>query len=164
MKKISKPEESAKKGVDHLVTATMTCPACDANWKFQYIERAENIASLYGVVRVELKGATYWRMNTEKFGVHTLCGACRAKRMAMHVIHKPGQNAEIREGWEQGSEARFKGNLKYQQSKYAAWINAIQIKPETQITELADEQADGMRQVLPKGRIAIHIDWKEQPK
>ena len=81
----------------------------------------------------------------------------------MHVVHKPGQNAEVKPGWTQQDEAKLRGNLKYQQIKFAAWATAKPMESEEAAKAIAliDQQNEEMRKALPEGRIAIHIDWRE---
>lgn len=160
--KLGKQKNQAP-GQIYLITLTMICPVCLAEWKFQYFEIAESAAKIQGVYQEEIQEKKYWRISTEKFGVHSLCGKCRAKNIAMHVIHKPGQNAEVKPGWTQQDEAKLRGNLKYQQIKFAAWatIRAIESEEAAREIQLLDEQKENLRRVLPEGKIAIHIDWRE---
>lgn len=150
-------------GKIYLVTLHLTCPVCLEEWKFQYFEISESISKLSGFREEEVQGAKYWRVSTERFGVHCLCGKCRANNIAMHVVHKPGQNAEVKPGWTQQEEAKLRGNLKYQQIRFAAWATAKQMESEEAAKAIAliDQQCEVMRKALPEGKIAIHIDWRE---
>lgn len=146
----------------YLVTLHLTCPVCLEEWKFQYFEMSESVSKLSGFREEEVQGAKYWRVSTEHFGVHSLCGKCRANNIAMHVVHKPGQNAEVKPAWTQQDEAKLRGNLKYQQIRFAAWATAKLIDNEEAAKAIAllDQQCEAMRKVLPEGKIAIHIDWR----
>ena len=151
--------EKLTTGTKFRVTMTCSCPVCSTVWKFQYFEWAESEAKIQGLVETEHPGL--WRVSSEKWGVHALCGKCRARNLAMQVIHKPGQSRITQSGWTSEDEAKMRGNLKHQQVKFAAWAKAV-VEPEGEQPPLIDEPRDERRRILPAGRIHIGLEWREE--
>lgn len=144
------------------VTTTTMCPVCDAIWMFQYLSWAKEPKDIEGLMPGGIEGRELWTISTAKWGVHALCGECRARNLANYVKRIPGQSSKTLKLWTSELEAKLRGNLKHQQGKYKAWAKVDPFTEEMASKPLIDEQEDLLRRILPKGQINIYIEWREE--
>ena len=85
------------------VTTTTMCPVCDAIWMFQYLSWAKEPKDIEGLVPGGIEGRELWTISTAKWGVHALCGECRARNLANYVKRIPGQSSKTLKLWTSAS-------------------------------------------------------------
>ena len=133
---------------DAIVTLQIRCPICHEWWVFEFKTRVAKISDIPGAYKGSIQGNPCWRMESIRWGVHALCGACCAKRKAT-TLNVAGK---LDKAWTDQDERDLWGRLK-NQGDYAALLTVR--KPGEPGEQLRDDQNVVFRNILPEGRIMI---------
>ena len=151
-----RPPEGKKRFV---VILKLRCPCCYTWWTLEFESEATKRTDIKDVYLGSFKGTPAWRMDTSKWGVHSLCGTCRAKRKAFI----PNLAGPPSLAWRESDESEMWGRLKGNQGEYAALLDVRAFDG----SELIDEQKSVSETILPGGSIVISrercaklkLDW-----
>lgn len=156
-----------------IVEFRQKCPICETTWLFHgTLQKKEKLRDAIGQpVMVNMGNALVraTRVSTMRWGAHSLCGKCSAKRAARIIeeIMQGGRKYRLSIPWKEQDEKDMYGRLMHQQDRYHGWASIVgEWTPES---ILVDQQREERKRIMATNPIYIArsrverlgLDWKE---